>query len=58
VIDIMPGAEDEAGAKARAEKQIWLQERGYRVVTVSQADLTRDLAGVLDSLAAAMTGPL
>jgi tRNA/rRNA methyltransferase len=58
VIDIVPDGEGEAGAKARAEKHTWLQERGYQVVTIRQAALSGDLSGVLDSLAAAMTGPL
>ena len=58
VIDVVPNEETEAAAKARAEKEIWLQERAYRVVAIKQADLERDLAGVLDSLAAALAGPL
>jgi len=58
VIDVVPANESGARAKARADKQAWLQERGYRVVTVSQGDLERDLPGVLDSLYAAVSGPL
>jgi tRNA/rRNA methyltransferase len=58
VIDLVPEDESEAGVKARSEKHNWLKERAYRVVTIKQADLDRDLAGVLDSLAAALTGPL
>jgi tRNA/rRNA methyltransferase len=58
VIDVVPNDETEPAAKARTEKESWLQERGYRVVGVKQTDLERDLAGVLDSLAAALAGPL
>jgi tRNA/rRNA methyltransferase len=58
VIDVVPDEENEARAKARAEKQDWLEERDYRVVAIKQAELERDLAGVLDSLAAAIAGPL
>ena len=58
VIDLEPDEQSEAGAKARAQRHAWLKERGYRVITVRQAELTRDLAGVLDSLAAALAGPL
>jgi tRNA/rRNA methyltransferase len=58
VIDLVPDDESEGAAKARAEKHGWLKERAYRVVTIKQADLDRDLAGVLDSLAAALAGPL
>jgi tRNA/rRNA methyltransferase len=57
VIDVVPGEEGEVGAKARAGKQAWLEERGYRVVAVKAGDLERDLPSVLDSLAAALAGP-
>ena len=46
------------GTKTRSAKQDWLKERSYRVVAIRQAELERDLAGVLDSLAAALAGPL
>jgi len=57
VIDVVPDAEGEAAAKARADRHAWLKERDYRIVTINQAELSRDLAGVLDSLAAALVGP-
>jgi tRNA/rRNA methyltransferase len=57
VIDVVPDEEGEAAAKARAERHAWLKERDYRIVTINQAELSRDLAGVLDSLAAALAGP-
>jgi len=58
VIDLAPDEESEASVKARAERHAWLNERDYRVVTVRQTDVQRDLAAVLDSLAAALVGPL
>ncbi len=58
VVDLVPDDEAAAAATARAERHAWLKERGYRVVTIRQAELERDLAGVLDSLAAALAGPL
>ena len=58
VIDVVPIEESAARARARAEKHNWLQERGYRVAAIKQADLERDLPGVLDSLSAALSGPL
>jgi tRNA/rRNA methyltransferase len=58
VIDVVPDNESEAAAKARAEKHEWLKERDYRVVSIRQVDLERDLTGVLDSLAAALGRPL
>src|SRR5205807_5619292 len=50
VIDIVPDQEGEAVAKTRSAKQDWLKERNYHVVAIRQAELERDLAGVLDSL--------
>jgi len=58
VIDVVPTKESEERAKARAEKQNWLQERDYRVVAIKQADLERDLPAVLESLEAAIAGPM
>ena len=58
MIDIVPDEEGGAVAQARSAKQDWLKERDYRVVAIRQAELERDLAGVLDSLAAALAGPL
>jgi tRNA/rRNA methyltransferase len=58
VIDVVPDDEGEAAAKARAGRQAWLEERDYRVVAIKALDLERDLPAVLDSLAAALAGPL
>jgi tRNA/rRNA methyltransferase len=58
VIDIVPGDESEAAAKARAERHAWLAEHDYRVVQIRQGELEQDVAGVLNSLEAAISGPL
>jgi len=58
VIDVVPKGESAERSNARAEKQSWLQDRGYRVVAIKQADLEADLPAVLESLAAAISGPL
>ena len=58
VIDVVPDDEGKAAAAARAERHAWLKERDYRVVMIKQAELARDLPGVLDSLAAVLAGPL
>jgi tRNA/rRNA methyltransferase len=58
VIDIVPEGESEAAARARAERHAWLAERDYRVVQIRQSELEKDVADVLDSLDAAISGPL
>ena len=58
VIDLVPDEEGEAAAKARAERHAWLKEHNYQVVTIRQAEIERDLSGVLDSLSAVLAGPL
>jgi tRNA/rRNA methyltransferase len=50
VIDLLPTAETEAAAQARAGKRAWLSERGYRVVEVRAEAVKKDVAGVLDRL--------
>jgi tRNA/rRNA methyltransferase len=52
VIDLLPGEESAAAAEARAEKQAWLAERGYRVLPVRLAEIEADVGKVLDELAA------
>jgi tRNA/rRNA methyltransferase len=58
VIDIVLDQETAERMKARSEKQGWLRDRGYRVIAIKQADLELDLSAVLDSLSAAISGPL
>lgn len=54
VIDIVPDAESEEAAKARGYKRSWLGERGYRVLELRKADVERDVACALDTVAAAV----
>ena len=56
VIDVLPDAESEAAAGARAERHQWLREHGYRVVAFGQAELAHGVAHVLESLAALLSG--
>src|SRR6188472_385162 len=49
VIDIVPEAESDEAAKARAYKRSWLAERGYRVLEFRVADLERDVGAALDA---------
>jgi tRNA/rRNA methyltransferase len=54
VIDLVPADETPAAAAARAGKQAWLAERGYRVLPVRLADIEVDVGQVLDELAIAI----
>jgi tRNA/rRNA methyltransferase len=51
VIDIQPGAESAAAARARAQKRAWLAERDYLVVEVQAAEIEADVQAALDRLA-------
>ena len=42
-------------AKDRAERRTWLEQRGYRVIDIAEADLQDDIEPVLASLAQQMT---
>jgi tRNA/rRNA methyltransferase len=55
VIDIVSETESAEAVKARAEKCTWLNEHGYRIVTVRAHELTADLGKVLDRIAAETT---
>jgi len=52
VIELVPAAEETAAVKLRAERRDWLTERGYRLTTITTADVEADVAAVLDRLAA------
>jgi tRNA/rRNA methyltransferase len=54
VIDLKPPSESAEAAATRAERRAYLTERGYRVVGVGAEEAERDVAGVLDRLAAAL----
>src|SRR5215468_440164 len=51
VVDLAPGGESEAAAKARADRRAWLEQRGYLVVEIAAADVERDVGAVLGMLA-------
>jgi tRNA/rRNA methyltransferase len=55
VIELVPADETETGASTRAERRGWLTERGYRVMDVEMAEVERDVAAALNSLAAILT---
>jgi tRNA/rRNA methyltransferase len=52
IVDLIPAKESEAAAKARAQRRLWLGERGYRVIEVSEPDVEKDVGNVLHALAA------
>jgi len=52
VVDLVPGEEAEAAAKARADRIRWLEQRGYCVVRIEAAAIEADVGNVLDALAA------
>jgi tRNA/rRNA methyltransferase len=55
-IDLVPEKDSAAGSANRAEKQAYLEERGYRLEEVRAEDAGKNLATVLDRLAAAIGG--
>lgn len=54
VIDLVPPQETDEAARTRAERREYLTARGYRVCEARAADVERDVAGVLDRLAASL----
>lgn len=54
-IELVNDQEPESVERDRAARTAWLVERDYRVVAVKAADVESGLAGVLDSIAHAMT---
>src|SRR5262245_45031888 len=52
VVDIVPAAESDSAARARAGKRAWLTERGYCIVDVGAGEIETDVAAVLERLAA------
>ncbi|HEY4140889.1 MAG TPA: DUF559 domain-containing protein, partial [Pseudolabrys sp.] len=53
VVDLIPTEEAGEATQARAVKRTWLAERGYRVFEIAAADVEKDVAAVLDTLAKA-----
>ncbi len=56
VIELVPTAENEAGASKRAESHVWFADHGYRVVSAKTDEVENDLAAVLDRLARDLSG--
>ena len=56
VIDLVPAAETDAAAQARAAKRTWLCERGYRVVEIMMGDVESDVTSVLERLENELSG--
>lgn len=52
VLDVVPTVEGAEPAAARAARNGWLGERGYRVMSLAASEVEADVAGVLDRLAA------
>jgi tRNA/rRNA methyltransferase len=55
VIDIVPDGESEAAARSRAEKHVWLAERGYRVIELSAGEIETEVEAVLERLNATLS---
>ena len=54
MIELVPPEEGAQAAANRAEKRAYLEQRDYRVLEVSVAEVGRDLATVLIRLATAI----
>ena len=52
VIEIVPGDQNAAAAKARNDRRTWLEQRGYRIVEIPAAAIEADLGGVIEDLLA------
>ena len=52
VIDLVPAHESDEAARNRAERRAYLEERGYRVVEVGVGEAEKNVAGILERLAA------
>jgi tRNA/rRNA methyltransferase len=55
-IELINPGESDTVRKDRADRQTWLQARGYRVVNMAVADIESDLAAELDRLASYLPG--
>ena len=55
-IELINRSESDAIKKDRADRQAWLEARGYRVVNMAVADIEGDLAAELDRLASYLPG--
>ncbi len=51
VIEMVPKDESPQAARTRAERARWLEQRGYRIMTIAIEQIEGDLAGILDGIA-------
>src|SRR6202050_293659 len=56
-IELINPDETEIIARDRAERQVWLETRGYRVISMRVADVEGGIAAELDRLEAGLQGP-
>jgi tRNA/rRNA methyltransferase len=56
VIDLVPDGESEGAARARASKCTWLEERGYRILTVRASEVEHDVKAVLVQIIGSLGG--
>ena len=56
VIDLVPAAESDAAAQARADKRAWLSAHGYHVMEARAGEVERDVAKLLEKFAAELSG--
>jgi tRNA/rRNA methyltransferase len=54
VIGLIPPDESGAAAATRSKREVWLRERGYRIVPIAAGEIEVDVAAVLDRLALAV----
>ena len=50
IIDVIPAEESETAAKDRADKYVWLKERGYTVMALPSHSIETDLASALEGI--------
>jgi tRNA/rRNA methyltransferase len=55
VIELVPDGESEAASAVRADRHAWLVEHEYRVVELGVGEVEKDVAKVLDEVAAAFS---
>jgi tRNA/rRNA methyltransferase len=54
IIELVPQEESATAARARADRQAWLAERGYRIETIDTCEVERDMPSALERIAKAL----
>jgi len=57
VVELVAADESAEAVRARAERQAWLVERGYRIFSAAMSDVEADVSQVLDALSDAVSRP-